>query len=98
MNINVYEEYDVRINCEYHTLGEENETIYDNIFVEDKNTKTMKFNGNELLEEIQKRLNENYLSEFTIVGNELHFEYFNFNTGETSSIGFEIMNINGVSE
>ena len=47
MNINIYEDYKIKFTGEYIRLSEENETIYDNIFVEDKIDK-------ELKEEIRK--------------------------------------------
>ena len=36
MNINIYEDYKIKFTGEYNNLSEENETIYDNIFVKDK--------------------------------------------------------------
>ena len=90
MNINLYEDYKIKFTGEYNRLSEENETIYDNIFVEDKIDKELILNGGKLLSLIADKLNENYISEFVVVGNEIHFELFNYNNGESASICYEI--------
>lgn len=95
MNINIYEDYKIRISGEYCNLSEENETIYDNIFVKDKIDKELILNGGKLLSLIANRLNEDYISEFVIVGNEIHFELFNYNNGESASICYEIIESKG---
>lgn len=91
MNINIYEEYKVKITKEGTELSEENETIYDNIFEDYHSEATITTNGGELLHKIADNLKENYFSEFVIVGNELHFEYFNYNNGESEHICYEIL-------
>lgn len=90
MNINIYQDYKVTISGEYCYLSEENETIYDNIFVKDKNIQTLIINGGKLMNMIIEKLQNNYISEFVIVGNDLHFEIFNYNNGESSSICFHV--------
>lgn len=91
MNINIYEEYKVKITKEWNELSEENETIYDNIFVKGNNEVILIIDGGELLNKIADNLKENYFSEFVIVGNTLHFEYFNYNNGESEHICYEIL-------
>ena len=91
MNINIYEEYKVKITKEWNELSEENETIYDNIFVKGNNKVILVIYGGELLNKIADNLKANYFSEFVIVGNELHFEYFNYNNGESEHICYEIL-------
>lgn len=91
MNINIYEKYKVKITKEWNELSEENETIYDNIFEKGSNEVILIFDGGKLLEMIADNLKENYLSEFVIVGKELHFEYFNYNNGESEHICYEIL-------
>lgn len=90
MNINIYQDYKVTISGEYSYLSEENETKYDNIFVKDMNIQTLIINGGKLMSMIIEKLQNNYISEFVIVGNDLHFEIFNYNNGESSSICFHI--------
>lgn len=90
MSINIYQAYKVTISGEYCYLSEENETKYDNIFVKDKNTQTLIINGGKLMNMIIEKLQNNYISEFVIIGNDLHFEIFNYNNGESSSICFHI--------
>ena len=91
MNINIYQKYKVKITKEWNELSEENETIYDNIFVKDKNEYIEILDGGKLLDMIADNLKENYFSEFVIVGKELHFEYFNYNNGESKSECYEIL-------
>ena len=91
MNINIYEKYKVKITKEWTDLSEENETIYDNIFVKGNDEVILIIDGGELLNKISDNLKENYFSEFVIVGNELHFEYFNYNNGENEHISYEIL-------
>ena len=85
MNICIYFKYKVKITTKHCYLSEENETIYDNIWVHDKNSIEKELDGGKLIDLIVQNLKESYLSEFKIVGNELHFEYFNYNNGESSS-------------
>ena len=85
MNINIYEMYKIKYKCEVSRLSEENETIYDNIFVHDNYEKEYEIDGGKLINEISAKLQDNYLSEFVIVGEDLHFEFFNYNNGESSS-------------
>ena len=93
MSINIYQDYKVTISGEYCYLSEENETKYDNIFVKDKNTQTLIINGGKLMNMIIEKLQNNYISEFVIIGNDLHFEIFNYNNGESSSICFHIEDV-----
>ncbi len=91
MNINIYQKYKVKVKKEWSELSEENETKYDNIFEKGNNEVTLIIDGGELLEKIADNLKEQYFSEFVIVGKELHFEYFNYNTGENEHICYEIL-------
>lgn len=91
MNINIYEMYDVIYTNESIRLSEENETKYDNIFVKEKYKDNLEINGGRLLEIIAEKLQDPYLSEFVIVGKELHFEIFNYNNGEHQSICYTIL-------
>lgn len=90
MNINIYSEYEVRILNKSITLSEENETKYDNIFNDEIYVDYITMNGGKLLEKIKHLLDDNYLCEFNIVSNKLHFDYFNYNTGESSHVQFII--------
>ena len=90
MNINIYEDYKIKVTGDYSHLSEENETINDNIFIHDNINKEIVLNGGELLDIIGARLLDHHISEFVIVGNEIHFEAFNPNNGENSSICYEI--------
>lgn len=98
MNLNIYETYKIHITGNYIYLSEENETIYDNIFIHDNINEEVVLTGSELLNIIGARLLDNCISEFVIVGNEIHFETFNPNNGEGSSICYQIVecgDING---
>ena len=91
MNINIYQKYIVRIKKEWIELSEENETIYDNIFEKGSNDIISIIDGGELLDKIADNLKRNYFSEFVVVGKKLHFEYFNYNNGESEHICYEIL-------
>lgn len=91
MNINIYQKYKINIIKKWSELSEENETIYDNIFVKGDNKTTLIIDGGELLDRITQSLRDNYLSEFIIIDKKLCFEYFNYNTGENESICYEIL-------
>lgn len=90
MNINIYEKYRVIISSEYTTLSEENETIYDNIFVKNEYHNEEIIPGGKLQEMIGYELQNSELSEFVITGNQMHFKYFNPNNGEYGSKCFTI--------
>lgn len=85
MNINIYEMYKIKYTCESVRLSEENETIYDNIFIRENYKKEYEIDGGKLINEISNKLSDDYLSEFVIVGKDLHFDFFNYNNGESSS-------------
>lgn len=95
MNINIYQKYKVIITKTGNELSEENETIYDNIFVDYHSETTITMNGGELLNKIADNLKDNYFSEFWIILNELHFEYFNYKNGESEHICYEILESKG---
>ncbi len=98
MNLNIYEKYKIHITGDYTHLSEENETIYDNIFIRDNINEEVVLTGSELLDMIGARLLDNCISEFTIVGNEIHFETFNPNNGEASSICYRIVERSDINE
>lgn len=102
MNINVYSKYKVGVTIETSRLSEECVTKYDNIFVRDRNVSIFEMDGAALLDKIAHNLKENYLSEFNIhrYGKllEIHFDYFNYNTGESEHICFEIIEMGDKNE
>lgn len=53
MNINIYEDYKIKVTGDYTYLSEENETIYDNIFVKDKIDKEIILNAGKSRKEIK---------------------------------------------
>lgn len=85
MNINIYEDYKVNHKAEYNRLSEENSTKFDNIFVKENIDEAYEAPGSRLLHIIGEKLMSNDLVEFTIVGHELHFEYFDPTNGENIS-------------
>lgn len=91
MNINIYENYKIKEIHKWNTLSEENETIYDNIFVNNKSERIEIIDGSLLIERITNRLKESYLSEFIIVDNKIVIKYFDYNNGENWSITYEIL-------
>ena len=91
MNINIYQKYKVKIKKEWNELSEENENKYDNIFEKGSNDIISIIDGKELLNKIADNLKENYFSEFVVVGKEFHFEYFNYNNGESEHICYELL-------
>lgn len=91
MNINIYETYKIKEIHKWSVLSEENETKYDNIFVDDKSEKTEIIDGSLLIERITDRLKGSYLSEFIIVDNKIRIKYFDYNNGATWSITYEIL-------
>ena len=91
MNINIYQKYKVIITITGSELSEENETIYDNIFEDYHSESIITIDGGELLNKIADNLKDNYFSEFRVLLNELHFDYFNYNNGESEHICYEIL-------
>lgn len=90
MNINIYSKYKLLIISHSSRLSEENETIYDNIFVKDNFEQEILIDGGKLLEMIQNQLQDTYLSEFIFYEDKLHFKHFNYNTGESDNICYKI--------
>lgn len=90
MNINIYSKYKLLITNHSSRLSEENETIYDNIFVEDNFEKEVLIVGGKLLKMIKNQLQDTYLSEFIFCKDELHFKHFNYITGESDNICYKI--------
>lgn len=91
MNINIYEDYAIKYKNNSNRLSEENETKYDNLFNKEDHEHIEVINGVDLLKLIVSKINDDYFSEFTIIGKELHFEIFNYNNGESQSICIEIL-------
>ncbi len=91
MNIDVYSQFKVKVIIETSRLSEECVTKYDNIFVQDRDVSIIEMDGATLLDKIARNLKENYLIEFATAGKRLHFDYFNYNTGESEHICFEII-------
>lgn len=91
MNINIYEDYAIKYTNNSNRLSEENETKYDNLFNKEEHEHIEVINGVDLLKLIALKITDNYISEFIIVGKELHFEIFNYNNGESQSICIEIL-------
>lgn len=98
MNINNYSKYKVKVIVETSRLSEECVTKYDNIFVQDRNVSIIEMDGATLLDKIARNLKENYLIEFATAGKRLHFDYFNYNTGEDEHICFEIIEMGDKNE
>lgn len=90
ININIFEKYRVIVSSEYTTLSEENETIYDNIFVKNEYNNEEIIPGGKLMDMVGYELQNSELSEFVITGNQMHFEYFNPFNGESGSKCFII--------
>lgn len=90
MNINICEKYKVIITSEYTTLSEECESKYDNIFVKHEYHNEEIISGVKLQEMIGYELQHPGLFEFVIIGNQMHFEYFNPSNGEFGSKCFTI--------
>lgn len=91
MNINIYEDYAIKYTNTSNRLSEENETKYDNLFNKEEYEHIEVINGVELLKLIVLKITDNYFSECSIIGKELHFEIFNYNNGESQSICIEIL-------
>jgi len=90
MNINIYSKYKLLIINHSSRLSEENETIYNNIFVKDNFEQEVLIDGGRLLEMINLQLQDTYLSEFIFCKDELHFKHFNYTTGESDNICYKI--------
>lgn len=91
MNINIYEDYAIKYTNNSTRLSEENETKYDNIFKKEEYERIEVINGSDLLKLIVSKITDDYFSECSIIGKELHFEIFNYNNGESQSICIEIL-------
>ena len=91
MNINIYEDYAIKYTNTSNRLSEENETKYDNLFNKEEYEHIEVINGVELLKLIVLKITDNYFSECSIIGKDLHFEIFNYNNGESQSICIEIL-------
>lgn len=90
MNINIYSKYKLLIISHSSRLSEENETIYDNIFVKGNFEQEVLIDGGKLLEMIQSQLQDTYLSEFIFCKDKLYFKHFNYTTGESDNICYKI--------
>ena len=90
MNINIYSKYKLLITKHSLRLSEENETIYDDSFVEDNFEQGVLIDGGKLLKMIKNQLQDTYLSEFIFYKDELVFKHFNYNTGESDNICYKI--------
>lgn len=91
MSINIYEDYAIKYTSKSVTLSEENETKYDNLFNNEEHEHLLVINGADLLKLIVSKITDNYFSECSIIGKEIHFEIFNYNNGENESICIEIL-------
>ena len=69
VRIDIYSKYRIRVDNVYKELSEENETIYDNIFVYDEIHKIIEIRGYELLNKIAENLKDNYISDFIVKNN-----------------------------
>lgn len=91
MNINIYEDYAIKYKVNSNRLSEENETKYDNLFNKEEYEHIEVINGVDLLKLIASKITDDYFSECSIIGKELHFEIFNYNNGESQSICIEVL-------
>mgnify|MGYP003291343310 CR=1 FL=1 len=83
MDIEIYGKYKIREMTKSATLSEENCSIYDNIFREEKHEQIYEIDGCKLLERIAKLLTDYNLIDFSIYNNHMRFEFINYNNGES---------------
>ncbi len=90
MNIWTGTRYKVRIVVESCTLSEDCETIYDNIWHDEKSEEEMIITGHELIGLIVKELQNSEIDSFNTTDKEIQFETYYHLTGEGDTIHYYI--------
>lgn len=90
MNIDIYSEYKVYYCTDGCRISQENSTPNDIAFDDFEYNSEFHWRGGKLLEEIAKKLNQDYLQDFSIIDNKIRFSYFNYNIGEGEDITIKV--------
>ena len=93
MNINIYSIYTVKFVGNDSFLSEENETIYDKIYKENKYECKCIISGKDLLDVFHKNLADSNISEFKIINRCFQFIFFNDTNGEASVKEYTILEV-----
>lgn len=83
MQIDIYSKYKVRFLNSGARISQEDSTFDDIAFTHYENDKEEIVDGNKLLNIIKYKLDDDYLQEFSVMGNTIRIELFNYNNGES---------------
>lgn len=83
MQIDIYSKYKVRFLNSGARISQEDSTFDDIAFTHYENDKEEIVDGNKLLNIIKSKLDDDYLQEFSVIGNTIRIELFNYNNGES---------------
>lgn len=83
MQIDIYSKYKVRFLNSGACISQEDSTLDDIVFTHYENDKEEIIDGSKLLNLIKAKLDDNYLQEFSVIGNTIRIELFNYNNGES---------------
>lgn len=93
LNINIYGNYKVHSKCEYSYISQEDSTPDDKVFRTHKMENIYLLNGDKVIELITGSLQDIYFSELVIKGNIITIEHFNYNSGESDTLIYEIKEV-----
>lgn len=83
MQIDIYSKYKVRFLNSGARISQEDSTFDDIAFTHYENDKEEIIDGGKLLNIIKYKLDNDYLQEFSVIGNTIRVELFNYNNGES---------------
>lgn len=83
MQIDIYSKYKVRFLNSGARISQEDSTFDDIAFTYYENDKEEIVDGSKLLNLIKSKLDDDYLQEFSVIGNTIRIELFNYNNGES---------------
>ena len=94
MIIDIYSKYKVRFLSSGAYISQEDSTPDDYVFSHYENEAEEILEGYKLLDFIKRKLDNNYLQEFSVIDNTIKIEIFNYNNGEGDTITLIIDRIN----
>lgn len=83
MQIDIYSKYKVRFLNSGARISQEDSTFDDIAFTYYEDDKEEIIDGGKLLNLIKSKLDDDYLQEFSVIGNTIRIELFNYNNGES---------------
>lgn len=84
-NINIYEDYKIKVWTKYNYISQEDSTPNDIVFSEADDYTEEVVNGGMLLEIVRLKLSDSDISSFSFIRNEIIIENFDPTSGECST-------------